>query len=34
MRQAGLRGTARWFLIALVLYHIAAYDRVRWLLHH
>ncbi|MFC9758449.1 YrdB family protein [Streptomyces sp. NPDC056921] len=34
LRHAGLRGTARWFLIVLVLYHIAAYDRVWWLLRH
>ncbi|GAA2625493.1 DUF2568 domain-containing protein [Actinomadura fulvescens] len=31
---AGFRRTAITFLVALAVYHLAAYDRIWWLLHH
>ncbi|MFJ6381750.1 YrdB family protein [Kitasatospora sp. NPDC092039] len=32
--HAGMRKTAQWFLIVLVVYHVASYDRIWWLLQH
>ncbi|MEU6876089.1 YrdB family protein [Streptomyces sp. NPDC046751] len=32
--HAGVQKGARWFLIVLVLYHVAAYERIWWLLQH
>ncbi|GAA3017462.1 YrdB family protein [Kitasatospora sp. NPDC006786] len=32
--HAGMRRTAQWFLIVLAVYHVAAYDRIWWLLQH
>lgn len=34
LRHSGMRRAAHWFLAVLVLYHLAAYDRVLWLLQH
>lgn len=32
LHQLEIRRVARWFLVALVVYHLLAYDRVWWLL--